>query len=229
MTKIKQQIDYVVKLGGSIAEKGTVKQIESLCNKLMESYSKKKNFVIVPGGGPFAEEVRRMQQEFQINDELAHWMAIHSMEQYRLLLQHFLPNSTVLEYNGKDFPDTLHEYLAEKIPIISVFNFMKTESKLPHNWDSTSDAIATEIATKLGIPSIVFVKDIDGVMVDNQLVTQISIQDFMKLSNSPLDRNTPVLLKEHSLLAYIINGFKPERMVDLLVYEKEIIGTKIVL
>ena len=97
------------------------------------------------------------------------------------------------------------------------------------NWSSTSDAIAAEISSKLGIPCVVFVKDIDGVMIDDQVITQMSALDLIQLTNSPLDNNTPSLLKEHSLAAYIINGFKPERIIDLLVYEKEIIGTKIIL
>ena len=85
MPEKKHSFDYVIKFGGSITERGSIQQIESIGRILAEIFALKKNFVIVPGGGSFAEEVRRMQNKFHFSDEQAHWMAVYAMEQHALV------------------------------------------------------------------------------------------------------------------------------------------------
>ena len=229
MVENKRNIEFVVKFGGSITESGTQEQIQALCVALTESYAKKRNFLLVPGGGTFAEEVRGIQKQFRISDENAHWMAIFAMEQYALLLHHLLPESKIVEYSTAKFNKELQNISESKIPILSIQKYMKNESKLVHDWNATSDAIATEIALNLLIPKIVFLKDIDGLMIKNNLIDRITANDLEELSSSPLDSITPSLLKKSKITAYIVNGFQNQRVVDLLTMEKEIIGTKIVL
>lgn len=221
--------EYVIKFGGSITENGSIQQIESIGKILAEIYSVKKNFVIVPGGGSFAEEVRKMQNKFHFNDEQAHWMAIYAMEQHALLLQHFIPNSKLIQFSSKQFSDKMNEFQGTQVPIFNVVDFMKNESKLSHDWNSSSDAIASEIASKLNIRKIIFIKDVDGLFIDNLLVEEITLEDLVLLDNSPIDKTAPIILKSNLIKATIINGFYPERIKDLLMFKKEIIGTKIVM
>ena len=225
----KHKIEFIVKFGGSITERGTQEQIQALCEALSEAYSKKRNFLVVPGGGTFAEEVRRIQKQFKTSDENAHWMAVFAMEQYALLLHHLLPESIIVEYSNSNFQNELQNISESKIPILSIQKYMKNESKLVHNWHATSDAIATEIAINLSIPKIVFLKDIDGLIVKNSLIEQISAGELEQQISSPLDSVTPSLFKTDKITAHIVNGFKVQRVKDLLIFGKEIIGTKIVL
>ncbi|MHA1557689.1 MAG: amino acid kinase family protein [Candidatus Heimdallarchaeota archaeon] len=227
MPEKKQPFEYVIKFGGSITEKGTILQIESIGKILSEIYSIKKNFIIIPGGGSFAEEVRRAQNKFHFSDEQAHWMAIYAMEQHALLLQHFIPNSKLIRFASKQFSNKKNELQGTQVPIFSVTDFMKSESKLSHDWNATSDAIATEIASKLNIRKIIFIKDVDGLYVGNSLVKEIKLQDLVILDDSPIDRVTPLILKNNQISAVIVNGFFPERVKDQLMGKKEIIGTKI--
>lgn len=219
--------EYVIKFGGSITEQGSIQQIDSIGRILSEIYSIKKNFVIVPGGGSFAEEVRRTQSKFHFSDEQAHWMAVHAMEQHALLLQHFIPKSKLIQFSSNQFSNKLKKLRGTEVPIFSVLDFMKNESKLSHDWNSSSDAIAAEIASKLKISKMIFIKDVDGLFIDNSLVKEIKLQDLVLLENSPIDNTTPIILKSNLINAVIINGFYPERLKDLLIYKKEIIGTKI--
>ncbi|NHJ84832.1 MAG: hypothetical protein FK734_05185 [Asgard group archaeon] len=217
-------VDTLIKIGGSITENGTLKQLLELGEELNYCFKSIKKFVVVPGGGRFAEEVRVSQKRNHFNDETAHWMAIHAMEQHALLLSHYISNSYIA-YDLSIITREIEE--GNKIPIISVLDFMRTKSKLPHSWAATSDAIAVEIANHLNFNQIIFVKDIDGVIVDNAVMPVITTESIRKLENSPLDPITPDLLEKSSLKTWIINGFKSKRIQEILMNKENIIATKI--
>ncbi|MHA1586567.1 MAG: hypothetical protein ACTSUW_04440, partial [Candidatus Heimdallarchaeota archaeon] len=76
------KIDTIIKFGGSITERGTLKQIVLLGKTLSTLFDCKQNFALIPGGGFFAEFVRETQEKYDLDDEQAHWMAIQAMEQH---------------------------------------------------------------------------------------------------------------------------------------------------
>jgi len=217
------KIDTIIKLGGSITERGTLKQIIQLGKTLSSLFDHRQDFAIVPGGGLFAEFVRETQEKYGLDDEQAHWMAIQAMEQHATLLMKFIPNSYLHDFSSKEF-DSL---TFDKLPILRVMKYMRTESDLEKTWNSTSDAIATEIALKIKAKKIVFLKDIDGIVAKDKLVKKITIQELLELKTCPLDNNTPRILLKKNIKAYVINGLIHERIENLL-EGKEIIGTEIV-
>ncbi|NHJ32325.1 MAG: hypothetical protein FK732_05650 [Asgard group archaeon] len=217
------KIDTIIKLGGSITERGTLKQIIQLGKTLSVQFENKQNFAIVPGGGLFAEFVRETQKKYALDDEQAHWMAIQAMEQHANLLLKFLPNSRLHDFSVKDFSTKVFDNL----PILRIMKYMRTESNLEKNWNSTSDAIATEIALKIKAKRIVFLKDIDGVIVKNKLIKSITAQELQELKTSPLDKNTPKILQKNNIRAIILNGLIHDRIESLL-EGKEFIGTEII-
>jgi aspartokinase-like uncharacterized kinase len=145
------------------------------------------------------------------------------MEQHASLLLKFMPNSILHDFASKDF----EALIFDELPILRVMKYMRTESDLEKTWDSTSDAIATEIALKIKAEKIVFLKDIDGVIVKVKLVKKITIQELLELKTSPLDNNTPKILHRKNIKAYIINGLIHDRIENLL-EGKEFIGTEII-
>jgi len=217
------KINTIIKFGGSIAERGTLKQIVQLGKTLSSLFDRKQNFAIIPGGGLFAEFVRETQEKYSLDDEQAHWMAIQAMEQHASLLLKFMPNSILHDFASKDF----EALIFDELPILRVMKYMRTESDLEKTWNSTSDAIATEIALKIKAEKIVFLKDIDGVIVKDKLVKKITIQELLELKTSPLDNNTPKILQRKNIKAYIINGLIHYRIENLL-EGKEFIGTEII-
>src|SRR5262249_45470451 len=67
----------VIKLGGSLLSepaqwRDAVSMIGAASGRL----------VVVPGGGPFADAVRAMDDAFGLADDTAHWMAIGGMDQH---------------------------------------------------------------------------------------------------------------------------------------------------
>lgn len=217
------KINTIIKLGGSITERGTLKQIVQLGKTLSSLFDRRQDFAVVPGGGLFAEFVRETQEKHDLDDEQAHWMAIQAMEQHASFLLKFMPNSNLHDFSSKDF-DAL---IFENLPILRVMKYMRTESDLEKTWNSTSDAIATEIALKIKAKKIVFLKDIDGIIAKEKLVKKITIQELLELKTSPLDNNTPRILQRTNIKAYVINGLIHDRIENLL-EGKEFIGTEII-
>jgi aspartokinase-like uncharacterized kinase len=216
-------IKTVVKLGGSITERGTLKQIMLLGKTLSSLFEKRKDFMVVPGGGIFADFVRETQKKYGLDDKQAHWMAVQAMEQHANLLLNFIPNAVLYDFSAKDYSSAIFE----KLPILRVMKFMRTESELERNWDSTSDAIAAEIALKAKAKEIVFLKDVDGVFVNKKSVKKITVQELSELESSPLDANTPGILHGKDIKVFIINGLIHDRIENLL-EGKEFIGTEVV-
>ena len=217
------KIKTIIKFGGSITERGTLKQIMQLGKTLSSLFDRRQDFAIVPGGGLFAEFVRETQEKYNLDDEQAHWMAIQAMEQHANFLLKFMPNSNLYDFSSKDFESLIFD----KLPILRVMKYMRTESALERTWNSTSDAIAAEIAIKINAEKLVFLKDIDGINVENKLVKKITVQELLELKTSPLDNITPTILQRKNIKAYIINGLIHDRIENLL-EGKEFIGTEII-
>lgn len=71
---------WVLKLGGSLYSDARLASVVRHAAKFQPPP------VIVPGGGPFADQVRRAQKRWLFGDATAHTMAVTAMRQYGLLL-----------------------------------------------------------------------------------------------------------------------------------------------
>lgn len=74
---------YIIKIGGSLYYRPELKRVLAHAAGLVKAPH---SAVIVPGGGPFADQVRRAQQRWLFADKTAHDMALLAMRQYGLML-----------------------------------------------------------------------------------------------------------------------------------------------
>jgi len=110
--------------------------------------------VIVPGGGAFADAVRRAQADFGFADADAHRMAILAMHQTGLMLAALNPRLRPVEtlagmkrtLEGSGIPVWLPLRLAEK------------DKHITADWATTSDGLAARLAERLGRAPVVLVK-----------------------------------------------------------------------
>ena len=119
--------------------------------------------MIVAGGGPLADHVRRWDQLYQLGEEVCHWMCIQAMSTTATLVHQRLPG-TCLARDWSQLEKRLRDAQG-KVPVVfSVRSFLEEVepclpgTPLPHSWDVTSDSIAGRIAQILAATELVLCK-----------------------------------------------------------------------
>lgn len=140
----------VVKLGGSLAEG------ESLRGWLEPLGEGRGRIVVVPGGGAFAETVRREQARHLFSDRAAHRMAILAMEQYALLLADLssalAPCRTLAEMRAAAAADLVPVWLPSTMAL--------ADPAVEESWTVTSDSLAAWLARRLEAETLALVKSV---------------------------------------------------------------------
>jgi aspartokinase-like uncharacterized kinase len=110
--------------------------------------------VIVPGGGPFADQVRAAQKRWCFDDAIAHRMAMLGMAQYGLMLAG-LQSELMPAVDEAEIGSGLR---ANKIPVWVPDGVRSLE--VPRDWSATSDSLAAALAARLRVKRLVLVKSI---------------------------------------------------------------------
>lgn len=171
----------VVKFGGSCAASPDLPRWVAAVEKARIPV------VIVPGGGPFANTVRRYQPRIGYDDEAAHEMAILAMEQFGCAL---VSLATRMVKAG-----TTEAILAAledgNIPVWMPHDAVLSDPGIPKDWCVTSDSLAAWLAGRLAGARLCLVKQIDvpeNTTVDALVGAHIVDDCFTTL----LDPATPV-------------------------------------
>lgn len=142
---------WVFKLGGSLAASPVLAQWATLL-----AGEGAGRVVVVPGGGPFAAAVRRMQRRWNVADAVAHPMALAAMEQLGWLLTGLAAGLRVV-----DDCDAARRALAEgRVPVWVPARSLAHDPTIPAGWEVTSDSLAAWLAGRLGARRLVLVKSV---------------------------------------------------------------------
>jgi 5-(aminomethyl)-3-furanmethanol phosphate kinase len=187
----------VVKLGGSLCNR-----VPDLVTGLL---SCERPLFIVPGGGIFADIVRKLP----VDNDSAHWMAVAAMDQYGwLIVSQGIMATTLL--NVPDRPVVFLPYCS-----------MRGHDPLPHSWDVSSDSIAAWVADFLGL-DLLLLKSVDGIMENGSLVRQVK----NPIKTDVVDPFFIPFVLERKITATIINGTHPDR-VEKFLRGETVSGTRI--
>jgi aspartokinase-like uncharacterized kinase len=145
----------VIKIGGGLL--GVAGALDSVC-AAVGRVARKQSIVVVPGGGPFAETVRRFEQEVELSPSAAHWMAHLAMDQYALVLAERIARGVVVEEPG----EISAAWNGGLIPVLAPSRWMKAADVLPHSWEVTSDSIAAFIAGALDAARLILIKPVSN-------------------------------------------------------------------
>ncbi|MFA4878206.1 MAG: uridylate kinase [Methanoregula sp.] len=177
----------VIKIGGSL-----LSRIPEIVPALRAS---ELPLLIVPGGGIFADAVRRAKAD----DTAAHWMAIAAMEQYGWLI------------SSNGLPATAHVEVPRHTTVFLPYASLREYDPLPHTWDITSDSIAAWVAKTLGL-NLILLKSIDGIGIGGILQERVSAP----IKSDVVDPFFIQYVLENKIQAAIINGSDPGRLQDFL-------------
>jgi aspartokinase-like uncharacterized kinase len=114
--------------------------------------------VVLPGGGPFADQVRAFDREHRISADAAHWMAILAMDQYAFALADLIQGARVVD----DWNGIQTALAANQIPVLAPSRWLRAADELPHSWEVTSDSLSAYLATLLGAEQLVLIKPVSG-------------------------------------------------------------------
>jgi 5-(aminomethyl)-3-furanmethanol phosphate kinase len=187
----------VVKMGGSLYNR-----VPDLVPVLLAAG---RPLFIVPGGGMFADVVRKSR----VDNDSAHWMAIASMDQYGWFIASQGITTTAL-LQAPDRPVVFLPYCS-----------MRQHNPLPHSWDVTSDSIAAWTSDVLGL-DLLLLKSVDGILENGSLMKQVKIP----VKTEVVDPFFIPFVLEKKVKTTIINGCHADR-VEKFLRGKTVSGTRI--
>lgn len=204
-------MDTVVKIGGRL---GRGKHLRSLCNEVA-TLGRRHRLLIVPGGGAFADTVRRCDARVGLSDTAAHWMAILAMDQYGYLLADLIPGSRSI----RSLEDAQGLAEAGSVPVLLPFDLVRRADVLPHSWTVTADSIAAWVARLAGAERLVLLKDRKGLSspVDGAGGSSLCAVTLDQLAGwKGVDGYLAHLLRGAGFDLWILNGERPECLTELL-------------
>lgn len=191
------QPPLVVKLGGSL--RGKVPELAATLRK------SPRPLLIVPGGGIYADAVRRARA----GEDPAHWMAVVAMDQYGWnIVSQGIGATSFLQV-----PDRPLVFLP--------YCIMRKCDPLPHTWDVTSDSIAAWVAAVLG-SDLLLLKSVDGIFKNGRLVNRVN----GVIESDIVDPFFIPFVLEKRIRTTIINGSCPSHVEKFLKGDR-VPGTRI--
>jgi aspartokinase-like uncharacterized kinase len=145
------EIQTVIKVGGALL---SLEDALSRTLLALEHLSLEHRFLVIPGGGPFADVVRSVHEAHRLAPDDAHWMAILGMDQYAILLASRIRNAELVQRRGEIAPAAARG----RIPVLAPYRWLREADPLPHSWDVTSDSISAWVAAEIGAQQLVLIK-----------------------------------------------------------------------
>ncbi|MGH8510364.1 MAG: hypothetical protein ACREU9_12065 [Gammaproteobacteria bacterium] len=142
---------WVVKLGGSLAY---ASELPRWLIALAEGAGGRA--IIVPGGGPFADQVRHAQSEWKFSDEAAHAMAVLAMEQFGLMMTAIEPRLAPV----RDRAQIENALASGRVAVWLPWDMMRGYDGIPRCWGVTSDSLAAWLSHTLAARHLLLVKSV---------------------------------------------------------------------
>jgi hypothetical protein len=175
----------VVKIGGSLI--GHAREII----EILKSY----RVLIVPGGGAFADTVRKVYMQYKLSEHAAHEMAIMGMNQYGLLLS---------DVSGIETIEALKDVGHARIFL--PYKFITSRDPFEPSWDITSDTIACYIAGQIKAERFIILTDVGGIFIENKIVDKISARELLKYGKTCVDKGLPKFLLNYKMDCWVVDG-----------------------
>lgn len=142
--------DLLIKVGGSLGRGDALPPLMQRIALL----AGRRRLLVVPGGGVFADLVRRQMARLHLGEETAHHMALCAMNQFGFLLSSQTRRATVV--------DNLQaaELVAEagRVPILLASSLIRGQAGLERSFRLTSDSIAAHLAGRVHAAQLVLLK-----------------------------------------------------------------------
>jgi aspartokinase-like uncharacterized kinase len=143
----------VVKVGGGLLRDEGVEGLRRACAEAL-ALAANRPVLVVPGGGPFADAVRAVDERVGLDDATAHALALRAMDQLGVLLRPMLPAAELLD-------DLVTPRALSLLHVAPAFT---GRPGVPESWTVTSDSLAVLAAGAIAADEAVLLKSVDGVL-----------------------------------------------------------------
>lgn len=168
LSSLQQFRIIVLKLGGSLLD------TPDLADRLMHLMnnpgqycpgspsSNDSRWLIIPGGGAAADEIRRLDECYRLPSSKTHWDAIAAMTFNARMLARLIPAITFV----RSLSEALTAWAGSHPAILDTHHFLKNEGRtigmeLAESWDVTSDTIAAAICRSWKGECLIMAKSCD--------------------------------------------------------------------
>lgn len=140
---------WIVKLGGSLARDASLPLWLEMLAEVGGGRA-----IVVPGGGPFADQAREAQAWWQLDDLAGHNMAVLGMAQTALMMQALCPALQLAADEAQ-----IREVLRRGQPALWFpVDLLRTRADELTHWGVTSDSLALWLARRLHAERLMVVK-----------------------------------------------------------------------
>jgi aspartokinase-like uncharacterized kinase len=109
--------------------------------------------LLVPGGGDFADAVRRLHGVHGLTEEQSHWIALESLGATGRFLRALVP--------GTNFTGAPESLPPDPVAVLDALFFAHADTALPHTWEVTTDSIAARAAVVWKADRLILLKSVD--------------------------------------------------------------------
>jgi 5-(aminomethyl)-3-furanmethanol phosphate kinase len=203
--------DALIKIGGSLYHDSRLPELVAAWAALAAEF----RLLAVPGGGPFADQVRAADSRFGLSDDAAHAMAVLAMDQFGALLADLAPGAIL----ARDLGTAAEASARGRLAVLAPSTWLLGADPLPHGWHVTSDSIAAWIAGAAGIDRLVLLKSVPDIETRDSRSGAMMVQPSVAINalaesgvvDSYLARALPP-----RVTCWIVDGRRPERLAELL-------------
>jgi len=143
----------VVKIGGGLLRDEGVEGLRRACAEAIE-LAARQPVLVVPGGGPFADAVRAVDEQVGLGDATAHALALGAMDQLGLLLRALLPGAQLIT-----------DLVAPRsLALLQCAPAFLDRPEVPESWTVTSDSLAVLAAGAIGAQETILLKPVAGIL-----------------------------------------------------------------
>jgi aspartokinase-like uncharacterized kinase len=211
----------VVKVGGGLVREAGDAALRALCAEIAAA-AERHPLLVVPGGGEFADAVRRYDDRVGLDPRAAHWMAILAMDQFGWALADLIPGATrrtVID-RADDAGVAVH------IP----YAVVRERDALPASWAVTADSIAAWVAGAAGAGRLVLAKPVAGLHPTwpptAGPVAELTVDELAEMRARGVDDHLPAALRAARVETWVVDGREPHRLAELLATGRTV-GTRI--
>jgi 5-(aminomethyl)-3-furanmethanol phosphate kinase len=195
--------DLLVKLGGSL---GSGRALAPLLTTLA-TLARRHRILVIPGGGVFADLVRREKARRRLPAATAHRMALLAMDQYGLLLAAVCPDARPVA----NLEAATGVARRGRLPILLASGLIGAERGLERTFRLTSDSIAAHLAGVTRARRLVLLKSVPRPPV--RIADRVRARSLAR--RGVVDPLFPALLPA-SAESWIVNGRAPREVERFL-------------